>query len=359
MPVIEVKSNIRNYLVHIAPIHNPVNILLDLEYKAFVIDEKVYHIYKNTILKDIPPEIVLLFAAKEKKKTLSGVQEIYDFLLKNSAKRNLTLITIGGGILQDVSGFVSSTLYRGINWILLPTTLLSQADSCIGSKTSINYKGYKNLIGSFYPPSEVWIDPNFISTLENQDYYSGLGEVIKLHIIGGQSYITNLISDFESLRSKDILTIEKCIYSSLQIKLNYINEDEFDLGKRNLLNYGHCVGHAIESITNFRIPHGQSVILGMIIANRVAVNRSLLSEKKCLYYENYLLLPSLITPLHAEEFNLDAIIKAMGRDKKRTGKDLALVMIKENGNLVRVNNLKHDEVIRAFQDVAQSIIEQG
>ena len=358
MYVIDVISNIKNYSATIAPINDFINELLNLEHKAFVIDENVYRIYKNTILKDIPTEISVIFPALEEQKTLNGVQEIYDFLLNSYAKKNLTLITIGGGILQDVSGFVASTLYRGINWVLIPTTLLSQADSCIGSKTSINYKGYKNLIGSFYPPSKVWIDPTFVNSLERQDYYSGLGEIIKLHIIGGPAHIQNLVSSFELLCNKDILTIEKCIYSSLQIKLSYITGDEFDLGRRNLLNYGHCVGHAIESLTNFRIPHGQAVIIGMIIANRIAFTRGLLSEKKCLYYEKSFLLPALITPLHLDEINLDAIIEAMGKDKKRTGKGLVLVMLIENDELVRVNDLKRDEVVLAFQEMENRIVER-
>ena len=111
---------------------------------------------------------IILFPVQEEVKTLESVEGIYDQLLLRSAKRNLTLITIGGGILQDITGFVASTLYRGINWILIPTTLLAQADSCIGSKTSLNYKGFKNLIGSFYPPKKVWIDPYFLGTLQTQ-----------------------------------------------------------------------------------------------------------------------------------------------------------------------------------------------
>ena len=358
MYVIDVKSNIKNYSAKIAPIDDFVDELLNLNHKVFIIDENVYRIYKDTILKNIPTEILMIFPALEEQKTLGGVQEIYDFLLNISAKRNLTLITIGGGILQDVSGFVASTLYRGINWILIPTTLLSQADSCIGSKTSINYKGYKNLIGSFYPPSKIWIDPNFVNSLKIEDYFSGLGEVIKLQIMGGPFSFRELVSNFEMLCNKDILTIEKFIYSSLQIKLSYIAEDEFDLGRRNLLNYGHCVGHAIESITNFRIPHGQAVVIGMIIANRIAVARGVLSERKCLNYEKSLLLPALVTPLWPDELNIDAIVEAMGKDKKRTGKGLALVMLVENDELVRVDDLNRDELMLVFQNAKNLIIER-
>lgn len=354
--VIEVTSNIKNYSAYIGPIENHINDLLVLDHKVFVIDEKVYNIYKDSILKDIPKEVLFTFPALEEKKTLSGVQETYDFLIGRSAKKNLTLITIGGGILQDISGFVASTLYRGINWILIPTTLLSQADSCIGSKTSINYKGYKNLIGSFYPPSKVWIDPTFVKSLEKQDYYSGLGEIIKLHLMGGPSNIQRLILNFGRLLNREIRIVEEFIYSSLQIKLSFITGDEFDLGRRNLLNYGHCVGHAIESVTNYRIPHGQAIIIGIIIANRIAVARGLLSEKKSNDYERQLLIPVLITPLHSNEVDLDAIIDAMGKDKKRTGKGLVLVMLIENDELVQVNDLSFEEVVNALKSLGNSIV---
>ena len=357
--VIDVESNIKNYSATIGPIHDYLDELIGLEHKAFIIDENFYCIYKDTILKKIPPEMMMIFPALEERKTLEGAQEIYDFLLHNSAKRNLTLITIGGGILQDVSGFVSSTLYRGINWILIPTTLLSQADSCIGSKTSINYKGFKNLIGSFYPPNKVWIDPNFVYSLKKEDYYSGLGEIIKLHIMGGSSYFKELTSSFDLLSKKDPVTVEKCIFSSLQIKLSYMAGDEFDLGRRNLLNYGHCVGHAIESVTNFRIPHGQAIIIGMMIANRIAVSRGLLSEQKSLLYEKTLLLPALIIPLHAEELKLNPIIEAMGREKKRTGEGLVLVMLTENEELVRVDDLHPDEIDFVLKNIQELIMDNG
>jgi len=358
MCLIEITSNIRNYTAQIGSINECMNDLINLEHKTFLIDEKVYQIYQDTLLEKIPEEMVLIFPAQEKNKTLNGARKIIDYLLEKSAKKNLTLVTIGGGILQDVSGFVASTLYRGINWLLIPTTLLSMADSCIGSKTSINYRGYKNLIGTFYPPSKVWIDPLFVNTLKKADYYSGLGEVIKLHIMGGPSYIHDLQTNYASLFSRDISIVEKSIYDSLQIKLSYISGDEFDQGRRNLLNYGHCVGHAIESVTNFRIPHGQAVIIGMAVANRVSCSRGTLSKEKCSFFETSLLLPALIKPLHTTEMDLSAITEAMGKDKKRTGKGLALVMAADE-DFFRIDDLKPEEIGFAFRDLEEKIVNRG
>ncbi len=350
MHVIDIKSNVKDYSVTIGQLSNYLHELLALDHKMFVVDNRVYELYKDSVLKDLPKNLLMLISAEEDNKTLNGVQEVYDFLLQSPAKRNLTLITIGGGILQDITGFVASSLYRGINWILIPTTLLAQADSCIGSKTSLNYKGYKNLIGSFYPPSKVWIDPSFVDTLTEEDFYSGIGEIIKLHIMGGQAPLIDLATSFRLLSKRDTSTIERLIFSSLRIKLSYMEGDEYDLGRRNLLNYGHCVGHAIESITNYRIPHGQAIIIGMIIANQISVARGLLSQDKCDLLEKTYLLPALKTHLLSEEYKPDQIIDAMGKDKKRTGKGLVVIMIDNNDELIRVNDLNAEEVIHAVNN---------
>lgn len=348
MPVIKIKSNLRDYEIRTGEANEFVKSLVDLDYKAFVIDENVWHLYADSILSTLPESETLVFPALEEKKTLEGVQDIYEYLLKRSAKRNLTLVTIGGGILQDVTGFAASTLYRGINWIFIPTTLLAQADSCIGSKTSLNYKGYKNLIGSFYPPSTVWIDPTFLKTLQTQDFYSGLGEIVKLHIMGGEEKIQQLLRTYDSICAMDMAALQHTIQMSLEIKIDYITGDEFDLGRRNMLNYGHCFGHAIESASDFRIPHGQAVVAGMILANYIACKRGLLSKEKCSLIERKLLVPSLKMNLHPNDLQPEAIIEAMGKDKKRTGRGLALVMLTDLNELVRVVDLDILEVREAL-----------
>ena len=351
MPVIKVKSNLRNYEVHIGPAQDFVKHLADLEHKFFVVDENVWHYYADRILSMLPRSATITFAALEERKTLEGVQEIYEHLLERSAKRNLTLITIGGGILQDVTGFAASTLYRGINWIFIPTTLLAQADSCIGSKTSLNYGRYKNLIGSFYPPSKVWIDPSFLRTLQTQDFYSGLGEVVKLHIMAGEEKIHQFLGAYDSICALDLHALQHAIQASLEIKIDYITDDEFDLGRRNMLNYGHCIGHALESVSDFRIPHGQAVVEGMILANRIAQRRGILSEEKRRFTEERLLRPTLNIGVQPTDLQPAAIIEAMGRDKKRTGSGLALIMLTEAGEMVRVNDLEAQEVRSALKEV--------
>lgn len=344
MPVISVKSRLGDYEARIAPANDFIETLVALENRFFAVDENVWRLYADGMLSTLPRAETLVLPALEERKTLEVVQEIYGRMLEQSAKRNLTLVSIGGGIVQDVTGFTASTLYRGINWIFIPTTLLAQADSCIGSKTSLNYKGYKNLIGSFYPPSRVWIDPAFLKTLQTQDFYSGLGEVVKLHIMGGEKRIQQLIESCDSICALDIAALQDTIQTSLEIKIDFITGDEFDHGRRNLLNYGHCIGHAIESVSHFRIPHGQAVVAGMLLANYIAERRGLLSEDRRRFIEDNLLLPALKVKFQPGDLQSDAIITAMGRDKKRIGSGLAIVMLTESGQMVRVNDLEDDEV---------------
>lgn len=359
MPVIRVKSSLREYEVHLGPVHDFVKHLASLEHKVFVVDENVWRSHSDGILSALPRSEIITFPALEERKTLEGVQEIYEHLLQRSAKRNLALIAIGGGILQDVTGFAASTLYRGINWIYIPTTLLAQADSCIGSKTSLNYRGYKNLIGSFYPPSTVWIDPSFLTTLQPQDFYSGLGEVVKLHIMAGEEAIQQLLTDYDSICAMDMAALQHAIRRSLDIKIGYITDDEFDLGRRNMLNYGHCIGHALESVSNFRIPHGQAVVEGMILANHIAQRRGVLSEERRHFIETKLLMPSLNVITTPTDLQPAAIVEAMGRDKKRTGSGLALIMLADASEMIRVNDVEAQEVRVALEQVVDSLCDRS
>ena len=356
MSVIKIESRLGDYEVNINSSNVFLKSLVGLGHKLFLVDENVWHYYAGGILSELPRSSeTMIFPSLESRKTLEGVQEVYEYLINQSAKRNMTLITIGGGILQDITGFAACTLYRGIRWVFIPTTLLAQSDSCIGSKTSLNYKGYKNLIGTFYPPSIVWINPLFINTLTTQDFYSGLGEIIKLHIIGGESKIQQMLENYDLICARDEVALQNAIQSSLEIKRGYIVNDEFDNGQRNMLNYGHCVGHALESVSEFRIPHGQAVIVGMMIANYIASERGVLSNEKRCFIEKKLLVPSLKTEFNASDFRAEEIIKAMGKDKKRTSSGLVMIMLKDSNEMIKVKNLEPIEVEKALKKYGEAL----
>jgi 3-dehydroquinate synthase len=348
MSVIHVPSNVRDYDVIFEEDLSFIDSITARSQKIFVVDENVWRLYSNSFLKQIPPDDTIIFPINEDRKNLESVCNIYDQLIIRSPKKNLTLITIGGGILQDITGFVASTLYRGIKWIFLPTTFLAQSDSCIGSKTSLNYRGFKNLIGTFYPPHLVHIFTPFLSTLQQVDFYSGLGEVVKLNIMGGYEKVQQIDSLFSAILSRDPSILKDVIQKSLLIKMDYISGDEFDQGKRNLLNFGHCFGHAIEAVSEFRIPHGQAVVIGMMLANSIALDRGILSEHIHDLLYRQLLARALFTKPLKEDLDIEKIISAMKKDKKRTGEGLPLVMIQNNFSLTKVDNLSESEVYFAI-----------
>lgn len=304
MSLITIKSNIRDYTVSFPESFQFLQELEQYRERCYAIDKNVWRLYSEGPLKDLRHSDVIVLPIEEELKSLESVQKLYDYLVQRSAKRNLTLISIGGGILQDISGFAASTLYRGINWVFIPTTLLAQADSCIGAKTSLNYKAFKNLIGTFYPPSQVLIHTPFLLTQEDVDFYSGLGEVVKLHMIGGTDSMHRIIAALPAIIGREPDALLESVQSSLLIKKGFITEDEFDTGRRNMLNFGHCFGHAIESAARYEIPHGQAVVLGMLLANIVARERGLLSDEFYQFIMRELLLPSLAVKVRSDYFDL-------------------------------------------------------
>jgi len=355
MSVIKIKSHIHNYEVTFGKFGSFLCHVIEKKFspRCYLIDKNVWRLYKNTYFNSLKDSEVILFEANEFNKSLSSVSGLYDKLIEQSAKRNTVLISVGGGITQDVSGFFASTLYRGIKWVFIPTTLLAQADSCIGSKTSLNYKNYKNLVGTFYPPLNVLIDTNFINTQKTSDFYSGLGEIIKLHIMGGRRYAERIRANLPKIVARQKQEIKQAIYDSLLIKKSYIEEDEFDTGRRNLLNYGHCFGHALETTSNFRVVHGQAVIFGIILANIISRSRRLLSRSFEDKIFRQLLQPVVACNPLSYLRKKDAIVETMKKDKKRTGKKLPLIIMRDDYKIEKLLDVDEKEVKAALEELTQ------
>ncbi len=289
----------------------------------FIIDDKVSRIYKNELKKILINKNVILIKAKEPNKSIEKLIPVITKLINNNIKRDHLLIAIGGGIVQDICSFISSILFRGIKWQFIPTTLLAQADSCIGSKSSINMGKIKNLLGTFNPPNKIFISTLFLDSLTNNEIKSGIGEIIKVHIIDGKNSFQNIEKDIDSfLNNKKILN--KYIYNSLKIKKKFIEKDEFDKGIRNIFNYGHSFGHAIEAATDFKIPHGISISIGMDIANYVSYKMNKISYKDFIrmheiLYKNY-------NRLSNTHISVSKMIKSMKKDKKNINNNLVLIL---------------------------------
>lgn len=346
--MIEINSQSKKYTVTFDDDLFALKELSGKENHVFLVDAKVWKLYYNLFFNSIPDTKVIQIDAQEEHKDYFAIGQIIPKLTEFSAKKNLTIVAIGGGIVQDIACFIASTLYRGVRWVLIPTTLLAQADSCIGAKSSINFGNYKNLLGTFWAPDEVLISTKFIDTLDSKDFYSGIGEIIKLYLIDGQESLST-ISDFHSQSESDLRAhIKSLIKKALFIKKAFIEVDEFDKGIRNILNFGHCIGHAIESVTNYAVPHGQAVTLGMIWANIVSVEVNRLSQATSTSIYNAFLKTAHTIRTSELNFTADQIVDAMKKDKKREGEDLAIILMDEQGQFHRIKDLKPQSVYNTF-----------
>jgi 3-dehydroquinate synthase len=347
---ITIKSNIRNYDVFFESSFSFIDDLQSEKDPIFVIDQNVYSLYRKE-LEGIPRERLFLFNAIEENKTFDYIKEVYDFLLSKSVKRNSTFISIGGGITQDITGFVASTFFRGLNWVFVPTTFLAMTDSCIGSKTSVNYDKHKNLMGTFYPPSKIYINKDFLLTLKELDFFSGIGETIKFQLME-ESYPKN----FESIlaKVKRVVADDKdrntVILENMNIKKSYMEGDEFDLGRRNLLNYGHCFGHALETSSGYYVPHGIAVNIGMVFANCISEARGLITSEDSDFVNHSILVPNVPLTLRDQDFDASILLESMKNDKKRVGEFLSVIIPSEEFRMIKVNDVTDMEFETALDN---------
>lgn len=246
----------------------------DLSGLHFILDRRVADLYAEQMDKVLAHPSVLLLDATEEAKSLERFPAYVTHLVNKGVKRGQMLVAIGGGIMQDITCFLAATMLRGLDWRFLPTTLLAQADSCIGSKSSINCADAKNILGTFTPPKRIDLSTRFLDTLDARDVRSGIGEMLKVHAIDGPASFMKISNDYQAM-SKDRALLLGYLRASLEIKKRYIEQDEFDQGVRNIFNYGHSFGHAIEAATHFAVPHGIAVTIGLDMANHIAAGLGL------------------------------------------------------------------------------------
>ncbi len=309
-----------------------------------LMDARVAQLYAKPFAKLLSGRSVLTIEPLEKNKSLEMIPSYIAHLLERGVRRRHTLVAIGGGIVQDITAFIASCLLRGVPWVFYPTTLLAQADSCIGSKSSINVGAYKNQVGTFTPPREVWVASQFLDTLPEADIRSGIGEIIKTHILAGWDDVRTLARDYSKL-FKDRQTLMSHIVRALEIKKEKIEADEFDQNVRLVMNYGHTFGHAIESATDYKIPHGIAVTLGMDLANFVSMRTELLPPDA--YQELHTLMVQNYRGFEEVPIPRDAFYQALLKDKKNVDHDVTLVLLKGPGQ-VFVHKRPLDEPFKAI-----------
>ncbi len=310
------------------------------------LDRTIAELYPK--FKQILPERTLIVNPDENAKSFEGVIPLINGLIGGGFRRDGRLIAIGGGITQDAVSFVASMLYRGVEWMFVPTSLLAQCDSCIGSKTSINFRQYKNQLGGFYPPTSVFIDTSLTKTLGLSEVCSGLGEMLHYFLVTSDTdfalFLKNAQAAQHSGEALDVL-----VRRSLEIKKQMVELDEFDRGPRNVFNYGHSFGHALESSCNYLLPHGIAVAYGIDLANVVAVHLGLLDadtrnriREGChIVFEGFPCPP----------IDISGYYEALKCDKKNSGGRLGLILLSKIGSAAKTmvdftDDLK--ELIRDF-----------
>lgn len=315
---------------------NPNNILF--------VDEKVYDLHLKNL--GINKENIYKIKATEENKDIKNVLKFIEFLEKKNFTKAETLVVVGGGIPQDICAFVGAVYKRGIKWVLFPTTLLSMSDSCVGGKTGINHNKSKNQLALFSAPKEVIINPKFIETLESNEIKSGLGEILKLLITG------DMLDVYEKYVSGgQVKNYKPLILAALNVKKEVIELDEFEKLYRKSLNYGHTLGHAIEVLSDYKIPHGQAILIGILIVNEISVRRNMLKELENLKIRKFA--EDVVDLSSIKKIKTDKLADLLRKDKKTMGKVLTLVIIEKIGNTKFLKVDLDDKIISEIDDILQ------
>lgn len=317
-------------------------------------DKYIYDVLlSNLDLQDIP---TYKFEAIEENKDIQTVLSVCDFLNESQANRGSMLFVIGGGIVQDIGAFSAAMLKRGIPWAYIPTTLLSQGDSCLGGKTAVNHNKTKNLLGLFSAPRKVFIDTTFSETLAFRDRMSGGGEIFRLLVTGGRKGFELIETYTDQFIDGSLEVTKKLITASLVVKKQIVEKDEFELDIRRSMNYGHSIGHAIEALSHYQIPHGIAVAIGILVENKISVNRGMLSvaEEKRIYGTGKKLIPNDVWKIFSK-LDMSQIIPFLASDKKVEGTILKLATLKSLGEMIFIDLTLDQkglfEVEHAFNEV--------
>lgn len=349
--VVEIAPD-RKYPIFIdsEPIENLQNSVLDYTNASkflVIISEKVNKLYGEKL--KFKNSIKFILKDGEKQKNFKNYQRILNFALKNKLERKDAIIAVGGGVVGDIAGFVAATYLRGIDFIQIPTTLLACVDSSVGGKVAINTDYGKNLVGAFYQPKAVFCNLNFLNTLDNRQFKTGLAEIVKYAFIEKSCMADNyynllhfLEKNVNEILSKNIEFLSQLIEISLNLKASVVSKDEKEQGLRKILNFGHTYGHAIEKITDYKkYTHGEAVAIGMVFAINLALKKGLVSEdykkQSIELIDKYGLVKTM------PKFNQQKIIDLMLSDKKVENSKIKFIL-PTHTSTVECFDFKFDEI---------------
>lgn len=341
---------------HFCELHHQVRKLFSMKRRVLIItDTNIAPLYLSqvrTSLNDTVSELhSIVLPAGESQKTLQTVQHLYQILMENHFDRDDFLVALGGGVIGDITGFTAATYLRGISYIQVPTTLLAQTDSSIGGKTGVDFVGYKNMIGAFYPPKTVIMNLNTLNTLPHRQFAAGMAEIIKYGLIWNATFFNWLTVHGAQILSLDQTDLLQMIQSCCEYKRDVVQKDPKDRGIRKILNYGHTLGHALEKYKNFSLLHGECVGLGMLAAARISRDRGLLSVAEEETIRSALSFYSL--PTCTEISDPDALMQMMFSDKKISAGHLQFVLLDQIGHCFLAEDVSSIEIKIAIEAITK------
>ena len=288
-----------------------------------------------------------IFEAGEENKNLDSIKNLYEFLIKTGFDRKDCLLALGGGVVGDMTGFAAATYLRGIRFIQVPTTLLSQIDSSIGGKTGVDFDQYKNMVGAFHQPSLVFINVSVLSTLPEEQFASGMAEMLKHGLILDADFYEWLIDHMSDIEDRDPDVMISMISNSCQIKRYVVEKDPTEKGDRALLNFGHTIGHAIEKLKNFKMLHGECVALGYVAAAYISWQRGMLDEDE--FYEIRDMNVGFGLPISFDQITSEAVVEATKKDKKMDSGKIRFVLLKKIGHACIDTTVTDQEILEAVR----------
>ena len=320
---------------------------------CIVTDSKVDELYGDMVLNLLKDNclkaVKYVFPNGEENKTLDTVKGVYRFLIEEGFDRKDMLIALGGGVVGDLTGYTAATFLRGIDFVQIPTTLLSQADSSIGGKTGVDFDGYKNMVGAFKMPRLVYMNPATLTTLDDRQFFSGFAEVMKHGLIKDSLFYEWLIENMYEICERDLNVLQEMLKRSCNVKKLVVEKDPTEQGDRALLNLGHTIGHAIEKYKNFELFHGECVALGCVAAAYISWKKEMLSMDE--YYEIRDMFVPFNLPISIDEIDPEEIVRLTRSDKKMEAGKIKFVLLKKIGKAVIDRSVTDEEILAAVNEI--------
>lgn len=340
---INLKQNEQSYKIFI----NELDIITLKGKVAIITNPKVSGLHLDTLLSALKCDerFIISVADGEEYKNLDTCQSILEQLFTSKLDRASTLIAFGGGVISDMTGFVASIYERGIKFINIPTTLLSQVDASVGGKTGVNNRFGKNLVGSFYQPIAVYCETKFLKTLPKREFFAGVAEAIKMAVM----FDKDMFFWLQNADLSDENELKKLIKRAVELKAEVVSKDEKERGIRAVLNYGHTFAHVIENFTNYKqFLHGEAVSIGMCMANKLALNLGLLSQNECDLIDE--ILKRFNLPVSYKIDDINAFYEAFFLDKKSESSKIKFILPNKIGNYAIKDDVKKEIVLEILSE---------